>query len=240
MSWTQPCLVPHPLSGTPSPVWNPTPWLESHLLSEAPSLVWKPTFCLEPHPLSGIPPMIPPLLSFLQCLHLHLGPCCPHLAPNCPYPWSGPWLHPSGTPVPLPPSLCPTTPSNWNLALLPLASPPSPAIWPFWPPLSLPHLAPYHHPLLMPPLCHLAFLPPHPYLALLPPPPTPSNTTKGPLHPKRKFEFFWVSNFSNVCFNLTLRGFNHTWHTPIHVKIRFFTSHGKIPKIVVKQPRFRQ
>ena len=62
--------------------------------------------------------------------------------------------------------------------------------------------------------------------------------TKCPLHLKRKFGLFWVfqvSDFSDVCFNLTACGFNLT-----SCKIISFTTHGNIPKIVVQQPRFHQ
>ena len=80
----------------------------------------------------------------------------------------------------------------------PLPFPPSLAIWHSWPQLPVPSGS-LSLPLL-PPL-----LPPQSG----PPTPTPPNIiTKGSLHPTNKFEFFIVSEFFNVHFNLTLHGFN--------------------------------
>ena len=45
---------------------------------------------------------------------------------------------------------------------------------------------------------------------------------------------------SNVHFSLTSCGLNLILGAPLHAKIIFFTSHRKIPKIVVKQPLFHQ
>ena len=74
------------------------------------------------------------------------------------------------------------------------------------------------------PSCH------HP---LPPAPPFQISSLKVPSTWKGNLGFSEFSKFSNVRFNLTSCGFNLTSR-----KIISFTSHGKIPKIVVQQPRF--
>ena len=170
--------------------------------------------CLAPHhPLPGTPSShvwnpIPCLVS-----HPHhpaaipSGPCCPHLGPNCPL---APDLAPDfpiWNSCPLPPSSYPATPSNCHLVLLLPAIPSLPcqlASCPTTP-------------------CHLALLPPSPppHLTLLPPPPPIKYHHQMSPPPKKEI---WVSEFSDVHFNLTLPGFNLT----LHANIIFFTLHGKI------------
>ena len=229
-----PCLVPHlclvfhhmtgipPLSGTPPCVWNPIP---------SPVLYCTPV----PHP-HHLTHSTPPPLAIAASIWPLTTPCpliwplpshhfelLPHATPttssNChlalmhpPIPLS--W--PSGPPCPTVPApsdslssaSCPTTPAIWpsypitpsicHLALLPLPSPPSPAIWHSWPQLPVPSGS---LPLLL--------LPTLPPTQSGRPAPTPPNIiTEGPLHPKRKFEFFRVSKFSDVCFNLTSHEIN--------------------------------
>ena len=138
-------------------------------------------------PLSGSPlPGAPPPPSCPQCPPPS-GPSAslPHLALTVPiWPLSAPtpiWslAIPIWNSCPLTLSSC--SPSNCHLALLPLLSP-----------CHLPHLAPYHPILPHDPLPSGS----HASTSIWPYP-TPSNIiTRGPLHPKRKFEFFHVSKFS--------------------------------------------
>ena len=118
--------------------------------------------CLELHPRSGTPPS-----------SLELYPCrrtSTHVW-NSTYVWSP---TPTTLPPPQPPTILPQVPRP-HLAL---AAPVKPLTAPYPPDLA-PHC---------PPSGTL-----HPATLLLPPPPTLSNIiTKGPLHPKKKFEFFRV------------------------------------------------
>ena len=250
-----PCLVSHhitgtpPLSGIPSCVWNPIPspvWYPipvphcHHLAhSTPPHLVIAAPICHLTTPC----PLIWPLPAHPLELLLHATPTTPincHLALIHP---AIPSLQPSGPPCPTAPAAsgsllsasCPTT----LLPHHPLAPPPP----------QMPHLS-----LLSPAIpslpCHLALLVPTPCPILLPAIAPPAPTTPTPVwtscpHPTKypKVPFTQKGNLS----------FSKFPSFPMFVsispcvgsisslsKIISFILHGKIPKIVVKQPRFHQ
>ena len=165
---------------------------------------------------------------------------------------SGPCSHLSPHPI-WPPLLSGPTPCP-HLACSHLTPPPTPPSGPCS--CLAPPVAPiWPHP----PACTWSYPPPHlPRLDTPPLPPAPVWPPSGPcshlahpllpvwphLQPPTLFDPLssWdgVPPTTNVHFNLTLHGFNLTSHVPLHAKMIFFTSRGKIPKIVLKQTRFHQ
>ena len=118
------------------------------------------------------------------------------------------WLH-LPSPCLTPLSSGPTPTLIWLL----LQS--SPTLYPTWPLLpSAPHPLPIcPYPLAAPSSGHLLVCPPSGW----------DGGTPAPM---------FVSE------HLTLHGFNLTSHAHLHMKIIFFTLHGKIPKIGMKQSHF--
>ena len=122
--------------------------------------------------------------------------------------------------------LLPPSPSNCHLTILPLPSPLSPAIWPFWHPPPCPLPCPSSPPPLL-------FSLPTPttslsHLALLP------HQMSSPKVPSLKKEI-WVSDFLRFLMLISVpphMGINLTLCAPFLEKIIFFTS--------LKQPRFYQ
>ena len=211
LSGTHLCLVFHHITGTP-----PLSGIPSCVWNPIPSPVWYPTPVFHCHHLAW--PLAPtlPLFPAVPCLLAIVAPIWPLTAP---YPLI---CHPC---LPTILNSCSTTPSNCHLTLLPPAIPSLPC--------HLALLVPTHCPIGSPPLPLLPQYP-HPNLDLLPPPhqissPKVPSTQKGNLSFSKFPSFLMFISISPRMGSISS-----------HVKIISFTSRGKIPKIVVKQPSFHQ
>ena len=237
--------IPPPTSGIPPPVWYPTihvwypniPVWYPTIPIWYPTIPvwystcdWYPTTLLEPHYVSGIPSHA---LSGIP----HQYPTATILptVPNPPLPIAAP-IWPLTAPYSL---IWPIPAHHLELLLHTTTLLPATAIWPSCPyhplpplpsgtpgPNSLSHLAPHHCP----------FCPhyPHPNLDLLPPPHQISSP-KVPFTQKGNLSFSEFPSFS-----MFISISPHMGSISSCVKIISFTSCRKIPKIVVKQPRFHQ
>ena len=207
----------------PSPAPWPTVWpnpLSPHLAS-AP--VWPPT---------PVWPTPHPIWSHLYTpFHLAPNPIWPTLHPHLALSLSGPIPSPHLAPAPIwPQSLAPTWPlllsgpSHPHLAPAPICpKPPGPtfdhySIW-FHTPSHIAAAPIWPTPCVTSGLCSCLVTPD--------PPPSDLSPPSGPLPSTSPHVYF------NVHFNLTSHGLKPPHMLLFYAKILFFTSHGKIPKIVV-------
>ena len=195
-------VVTSPLTGTPPSVWYPIiPCLDPHLclvphpLSGTPPHVWCPIPCLEPDPHVWNPILvwnpIPHVWNHIPCLVPH-----PHIWNPIPD-WNPiPWLEPHPTPVP--PTPPPVSPSH-HLAqsALPPFGPCCPCLAPNCP------LPTWFGPRLPSPAGT-------PTPCYPPPARTPPYQISSPKVPSTWEGNLGFSKFSDVCFDLTSRGFSLT------------------------------
>ena len=213
-------VVTPPLTGTPSSVWYPIiPCLKLHLCLILHPLSGNPTPCQEPHPLSGTP-------SPCQELHPHVVNTTPCLEP---YPLSV-TPSPVWNPIPNKPPPHPSVPPH-HLAPTPSPGPQCPPSGPCCPCLA-PN-CPTH--LIRPqaaPIWNSYPLPPSPC-----PHPTLSNIITWWSSPPPEKEIWVFSSFPSFPMFISMSPCMGSISP--HVIISF-ASRGKIPKIVVQQPRFHQ